>query len=68
MTKKTIPSVTVTYAQRGRDQQPNDLCAAHDRNDKALERIYIGRRFKNDSERLVKLFDMYTQMTTKVPV
>ena len=31
-----------------------------------MERIYIGRRFKNDTERLEKLFDMYTQMTTKV--
>ncbi len=27
-----------------------------------LERIYIGRRFKNDTERL---FEMYTQMTAQ---
>ena len=27
-------------------------------NDEVLERIYIGRRFKNDSERLEKLFEM----------
>jgi hypothetical protein len=27
-----------------------------------LERIYIGRRFKNDTERLEKLFDLYTKM------
>jgi len=27
-----------------------------------LERIYIGRRFRNDTERLEKLFAMYTQM------
>ncbi len=26
------------------------------------ERIYIGRRFKNDTERLEKLFDLYTKM------
>ena len=38
---------------------------AHDRNDEVLERIYIGRRFKNDTERLEKLFDLYTKMTTK---
>ncbi|CQR45106.1 hypothetical protein THICB3600109 [Thiomonas sp. CB3] len=25
--------------------------------------IYIGRRFKNDTERLEKLFDLYTKMT-----
>ena len=28
-----------------------------------LERIYIGRRFKNDTERLEKLFELYTKMT-----
>jgi hypothetical protein len=38
---------------------------AHDRNDETLERIYIGRRFKNDTERLEKLFEMYTKMTKK---
>ena len=48
------------------ETMPEDLRAAHDRNDETLERIYIGRRFKNDTERLEKLFDMYTQMTTKV--
>lgn len=42
---------------------PEDLRAAHERNDEVLERIYIGRRFKNDTERLEKLFEMYTKMT-----
>ena len=42
---------------------PADLRAAHERNDETLERIYIGRRFKNDTERLEKLFEMYTKMT-----
>jgi hypothetical protein len=41
---------------------PEDLRQAHDRNDEVLERIYIGRRFKNDTERLEKLFDLYTKM------
>jgi hypothetical protein len=41
---------------------PDDLRAAHERNDEVLERIYIGRRFKNDTERLEKLFDLYTKM------
>jgi N-6 DNA Methylase len=45
------------------DAMPEDLKAAHDRNDETLERIYIGRRFRNDTERLEKLFDMYTKMT-----
>jgi len=46
------------------DSMPPDLRSAHDRNDETLERIYIGRRFKNDTERLEKLFDLYTRMTT----
>ena len=45
------------------DEMPADLRAAHERNDEVLERIYIGRRFKNDTERLEKLFDLYTKMT-----
>jgi len=28
-----------------------------------LERIYIGRRFRNDTERLEKLFELCTKMT-----
>jgi hypothetical protein len=45
------------------DQMPDDLRAAHERNDETLERIYLGRRFKNDTERLETLFEHYTQMT-----
>jgi hypothetical protein len=41
---------------------PADLRAAHERNDEVLERIYIGRRFRNDTERLEKLFDLYTKL------
>ena len=44
------------------DKMPENLRAAHDRNDEVLERIYIGRRFRNDTERLEKLFDMYRKM------
>lgn len=47
------------------DVMPDNLRAAHDRNDEVLERIYIGRRFKNDTERLEKLFELYTKMTEK---
>eukprot|EP01037_Dinobryon_pediforme_P015500 gene15500-15645_t len=42
---------------------PDNLRRAHERNDEVLERIYIGRRFKNDTERLEKLFELYTKMT-----
>ncbi len=45
------------------EAMPENLRHAHERNDEVLERIYIGRRFKNDTERLEKLFEMYTQMT-----
>ncbi|WP_375449400.1 class I SAM-dependent DNA methyltransferase [uncultured Devosia sp.] len=44
------------------ETMPADLRAAHERNDEVLERIYIGRRFRNDTERLEKLFELYTKM------
>lgn len=47
------------------DNTPADLRAAHERNDDVIERIYIGRRFRNDTERLEKLFDLYTTMTAR---
>lgn len=45
------------------EKMPDDLRHAHERNDEVLERIYIGRLFKNDTERLEKLFELYTKMT-----
>jgi hypothetical protein len=45
------------------ETMPEDLRQAHERNDEVLERIYIGRRFKNDTERLEKLFELYSKMT-----
>jgi hypothetical protein len=47
------------------ETMPENLREAHDRNDEVLERIYIGRRFKNDTERLEKLFELYTKMTSQ---
>ncbi len=47
------------------ETMPDNLRAAHERNDETLERIYLGRRFKNDTERLEKLFALYTEMTAK---
>lgn len=44
------------------DTMPDNLRAAHERNDEILERIYIGRRFRNDTERLETLFELYTKM------
>ncbi|WP_284893769.1 class I SAM-dependent DNA methyltransferase [Cobetia amphilecti] len=47
------------------EKMPANLREAHEKNDEVLERIYIGRRFKNDTERLEKLFELYTKMTAK---
>ncbi|WP_191057885.1 class I SAM-dependent DNA methyltransferase [Geminicoccus harenae] len=44
------------------DNMPADLREAHEHNDEVLERIYIGRRFRNDTERLEKLFELYAKM------
>lgn len=49
------------------EAMPDDLRRAHEENDAVLERIYIGRRFRNDTERLEKLFDLYTKMTANAP-
>jgi hypothetical protein len=47
------------------EKMPDDLRQAHERNDEVLERIYIGRRFRNDTERLEKLFELYTKRLAK---
>ena len=49
------------------DNMPENLRRAHEENDELLERIYIGRRFRNDTERLEKLFELYTSMTAGQP-
>ncbi len=46
----------------GESKMPANLRQAHERNDEVLERIYIGRRFRNDTERLEKLFELYAKM------
>jgi hypothetical protein len=47
------------------ENMPENVRRAHEENDETLERIYIGRRFRNDTERLEKLFELYTKMTGK---
>ena len=49
------------------EAMPDNLRAAHERNDEVVERIYIGRRFRNDTERLEKLFELYTKMASSSP-
>jgi hypothetical protein len=43
------------------ERMPANLREAHEHNDEVLERIYIGRRFRNDTERLEKLFELYAK-------
>ena len=47
------------------EHMPENLLHAHDYNDEVLERIYIGRRFKNNTERLEVLFDLYDKQQRK---
>jgi hypothetical protein len=54
-----------TIADLYSTKMPENLRDAHEANDEVLERIYVGRRFRNDTERLEKLFEMYTRMTAK---
>ena len=51
------------YDPERMDRDFPDLRRAHERNDETLERIYIGRRFRNHTERLEHLFALYTKMT-----
>ena len=50
------------------NSMPSNVREAHERNDETLERIYIGRRFKNDTERLEKLFEFYMKMEIQAGV
>lgn len=56
-------TIAEMYDPNRMDRDFPDLRAAHERNDEVLERIYIGRRFRNDTERLEKLFELYTKLT-----
>lgn len=47
------------------DTMPPDLLKAHRDLDDVLEHIYIGRPFKNDTERLAHLFKLYSNMIKK---
>jgi hypothetical protein len=46
------------------DTMPSNLREAHQALDDSLERIYIGRSFKNDSERREHLLKLYAEMTS----
>jgi hypothetical protein len=44
------------------NNMPADLVEAHRINDETIEKLYVGRAFKNDTERLEHLFKLYTKM------
>lgn len=47
------------------DKMPDDLRTAHKANDDLLESMYIGRPFRNDTERLEHLFKLYAAKIKK---
>jgi hypothetical protein len=48
------------------EKMPEDLREVHRRNDELLESMYIGRPFRNDTERLEKLFKLYAARVEKL--
>lgn len=48
------------------EKMPNDLRAVHKTNDDLLESMYIGRPFRNDTERLEHLFKLYAARVKKL--
>ncbi len=48
------------------EKMPDDLREVHRRNDELLESMYIGRPFRNDTERLEKLFKLYAARVEKM--
>jgi len=46
------------------DTMPDGLLDAHNALDAILERTYIGRPFRSDTERLEHLFKLYAEMTS----
>lgn len=48
------------------DKMPDDLREVHRQNDELLETMYIGRPFRNDTERLERLFKLYAARVEKM--
>jgi len=61
--ERHFPATIADLYRRGK--MPDNLTEAHRRNDEVVERIFIGRLFRHDSERLEKLFDLYGKMAKK---
>jgi hypothetical protein len=57
-TREAFPGKTINWLYDP-DTMPKSLNEAHAELDDTLEKIYIGRQFRNDTERLEHLFDLY---------
>lgn len=62
--REAYPGETVAWLYDPQTM-PSDLLAEHQALDETLENIYIGRTFRNDTERLEHLFKMYAGMVKK---
>jgi hypothetical protein len=62
-TRDKYPGKTIDWLYDPRTM-PKDLLNAHRALDDTLEKIYIGRPFKNNAERLEHLFKLYAEMTS----
>jgi hypothetical protein len=63
-TREAHPGKTIAWLYDPESMPPN-LLKAHKDLDDTLEKIYIGRPFKNDTERLEHLFKLYVNMIKK---
>ena len=62
--REAHPGKTIAWLYHP-DTMPENLLAAHRALDDTLEKIYIGRPFENDTERLEHLFKLYAKITKK---
>ena len=60
--REAHPGKTIAWLYNP-DTMPENLLTAHRDLDDILEKIYIGRPFENDTERLEHLFKLYAKMT-----
>lgn len=62
--RETFPGKTLEWLYDP-ETMPTTLRAAHRHLDETLDRLYIGRSFRNDTERLEHLFKLYATMIKK---
>lgn len=58
--ERHFPGTIADLYEQGK--MPENLLRAHQANDEAVERIFFGRRMRNDTERLENLFSLYRKV------